>query len=114
VRSVFISFLITHIIHIVPIIVVFTKYDTLVNDLELEARMSGEHDETALEARKVDKLDELCIQPLKEVAGSDILHTTVSSKGVLLLYFPMLTYNHSGGRVREHHKTTDQSYNHER
>ncbi|KAG2092156.1 uncharacterized protein F5147DRAFT_657772 [Suillus discolor] len=62
----------------IPIIVVFTKYDTLVNDLELEARMSGEHDETALEARKVDKLNELCIQPLKEVAGSDILHTTVS------------------------------------
>ncbi|KAG1902484.1 uncharacterized protein F5891DRAFT_1143484 [Suillus fuscotomentosus] len=64
----------------IPIIVVFTKYDTLVNDLELEARMSGEHDETALEARKVDKLDELCIQPLKEVAGSDILHTTVSTE----------------------------------
>ncbi|KAG2053118.1 hypothetical protein BDR06DRAFT_1009001 [Suillus hirtellus] len=64
----------------IPIIVVFTKYDILVNDLELEARMSGEHDETALEARKVDKLDELCIQPLKEVAGSDILHTTVSTE----------------------------------
>ncbi|KAG2085647.1 uncharacterized protein F5147DRAFT_588878 [Suillus discolor] len=56
----------------IPIIVVFTKYDTLVDKLEYDASISGEYDKTALE--------DLCIQPLKEVAGSDILHTTVSTE----------------------------------
>ncbi|KAG2040315.1 hypothetical protein BDR03DRAFT_949610 [Suillus americanus] len=63
----------------IPIIVVFTKHDVFVDKLELDADESGEYDEAALKALKIDTLDKLCIQPLKEVAGSDILHTTVST-----------------------------------
>jgi hypothetical protein len=59
-------------------------------------------------------LHKLCIQPLKEVAGTDILHTIVSSKGVLLFWYPILTYHYSEERIREHHKTTDRCDNHER
>ncbi|KAG2132691.1 uncharacterized protein EDB93DRAFT_1331612 [Suillus bovinus] len=64
----------------IPIIVVFTKYDALVDKLEYDASKSDDYDEAALESLKVNKLDELCIQPLKEVAGSNILHTTVSTE----------------------------------
>jgi hypothetical protein len=46
---------------------------------------SDEYDEAALEALKTDTLNKLCIQPLKEAAGKDILHTVVSSKGILIL-----------------------------
>ncbi|KAG1778244.1 hypothetical protein EV702DRAFT_1094974 [Suillus placidus] len=63
----------------IPIIVVFTKYDVFVDKLELDAMESDEPDEAALEVLKIDTLNKLCIQPLKEVAGSDILHTTVST-----------------------------------
>ncbi|KAG1905906.1 uncharacterized protein F5891DRAFT_631361 [Suillus fuscotomentosus] len=63
----------------IPIIAVFTKHDVFVNKLELEAVDSDQYDEIALEELKVTTLDKLCIQPLKEVAGSDILHATVST-----------------------------------
>ncbi|KAG1798751.1 hypothetical protein EV424DRAFT_1440258 [Suillus variegatus] len=64
----------------IPIIAVFTKHDVFVSELELEAADSDRYDEAALEQLKVDELDRLCIRPLKEVAGSDILHITVSAK----------------------------------
>lgn len=63
----------------IPIIVVFTKYDVFADKLELDAMESDEPDEAALEVLKIDTLNKLCIQPLKEVAGSDVLHTTVST-----------------------------------
>ncbi|KAG2041349.1 hypothetical protein BDR03DRAFT_946299 [Suillus americanus] len=63
----------------IPIIVVFTKHDVFVDKMELDADESGEYDEAALEALKTATLDKLCIQPLKKVAGRDILHTTVST-----------------------------------
>ncbi|KAG1719834.1 hypothetical protein EDB19DRAFT_624624 [Suillus lakei] len=63
----------------IPIIAVFTKHDVFVDKLELDAVESGEYDEAALEVLKIDTLDKLCVQPLKEVAGSDIVHTTVST-----------------------------------
>ncbi|KAG2140934.1 uncharacterized protein EDB93DRAFT_1105850 [Suillus bovinus] len=62
----------------IPIIAVFTKHDVFIDKLEYEATESGECDETALEKRKVDTLNKLCIQPLQEAAGRDILHATVS------------------------------------
>ncbi|KAG0698674.1 hypothetical protein DFH29DRAFT_940143 [Suillus ampliporus] len=64
----------------IPIIVVFTKHDVLVSALDLEAMESYEDDEAALENHKRDELNRLCIQPLQDVAGSDILHATVSTK----------------------------------
>ncbi|KIK36751.1 hypothetical protein CY34DRAFT_811010 [Suillus luteus UH-Slu-Lm8-n1] len=64
----------------IPIIVAFTKFDEFVDKLELDAMESDEYDETALEALKIDTLNKLCIQPLKEAAGTDILHTVVSTK----------------------------------
>ncbi|KAG1731733.1 hypothetical protein EDD22DRAFT_927929 [Suillus occidentalis] len=64
----------------IPIIAVFTKHDVFVDKLELDAMESNECDEAALEALKIDTLNKLCIQPLKEVAGTDILHTIVSTQ----------------------------------
>ncbi|KAG0701062.1 hypothetical protein DFH29DRAFT_1000552 [Suillus ampliporus] len=63
----------------IPIIVVFTKHDVLVDALELEAMESEESDEAALDRLKKDTLNNLCIQPLQDIAGSDILHATVST-----------------------------------
>jgi hypothetical protein len=84
VRSVYILFLLTHVLNLVPIIVVFTKLDKLVDKLEYNAKKSGQYDETALEEKKNKFLKELCIQPLNEVAGTDIPHTAVSSKRILI------------------------------
>jgi GTPase SAR1 family protein len=64
----------------IPIIAVFTKHDVFVAKLELDAMESDEYDGAALEALKIDTLDKLCVQPLKEAAGTDILHTPVSTK----------------------------------
>ncbi|KAG1733949.1 hypothetical protein EDB19DRAFT_1179652 [Suillus lakei] len=64
----------------IPIIVVFTKLDLVVNELEIDAMVSGTYDEAVIEALKNDTLDKLCVQPLKEVAGSDIPHATVSTE----------------------------------
>ncbi|KAG2128877.1 hypothetical protein BD769DRAFT_1457047 [Suillus cothurnatus] len=62
----------------IPIIVVFTKHDVFVDKLELETGESG-YDDAAFEELKTDTLNKLCIQPLKEVAGNDVLHTAVST-----------------------------------
>jgi predicted GTPase len=62
----------------IPIIVVFTKHDVFVDKLELEASESG-YDDATFEKLKTDTLTKLCIQPLKEVAGNDVLHTAVST-----------------------------------
>ncbi|KIK33725.1 hypothetical protein CY34DRAFT_99116, partial [Suillus luteus UH-Slu-Lm8-n1] len=64
----------------IPIIVVFTKLDELVDKLEYNAKKSGQYDEAALEVKKGNTLNELCIQPLNKVAGTDILHTAVSKE----------------------------------
>ncbi|KAG2108165.1 uncharacterized protein F5147DRAFT_175211 [Suillus discolor] len=61
----------------IPLIAVFTKHDILVDKLEYDAGES--YDEVTLEELKVSTLDKLCIQPLKEAAEGDILHTTVST-----------------------------------
>ncbi|KAG1895735.1 uncharacterized protein F5891DRAFT_1175488 [Suillus fuscotomentosus] len=61
----------------IPLIAVFTKHDIFVDKLEYDAGESC--DEVTLEDLKVNTLDKLCIQPLKEAAGSDILHATVST-----------------------------------
>jgi GTPase SAR1 family protein len=63
----------------IPIVVVFTKHDVFVDKLELEANESGEYDDAMFEKLKTDTLNKLCIQPLKEVAGNDVLHTAVST-----------------------------------
>ncbi|KAG2071676.1 hypothetical protein BDR04DRAFT_1230980 [Suillus decipiens] len=63
----------------IPVIVVFTKYDVFADILELNF-MESNYDEAALEAFKIDTLNKLCVQPLKEIAGSDVLHTTVSTE----------------------------------
>ncbi|KAG1720233.1 uncharacterized protein EDB91DRAFT_1282048 [Suillus paluster] len=64
----------------IPIIVVFTKHDVLVDKVDFEAEESGEYHENALEKLKRDALNNLCVKPLTDVAGSDVLHTTVSTK----------------------------------
>ncbi|KAG0701052.1 hypothetical protein DFH29DRAFT_831860 [Suillus ampliporus] len=61
----------------IPIIVVFTMYDLLINTLELEPEGC---DEAAFEKLKEDTLNNLCVRPLEDVAGRDVLHATVSTK----------------------------------
>ncbi|KAG0708371.1 kinase-like domain-containing protein [Suillus ampliporus] len=63
----------------IPIIAVFTKYDVLVDALELKATDSEYYNKATLERLTKDHLNRLCVQPLKDVAGSDILHATVST-----------------------------------
>lgn len=64
----------------VPLVVVFTKLDLLVNTLEGEAMTDGEMlDRLALEERKLESLERLCLQPVRAAAGSDcLLHVAVS------------------------------------
>ncbi|KAG1723666.1 uncharacterized protein EDB91DRAFT_1255563 [Suillus paluster] len=64
----------------IPIIVVFTKQDLLVNTLKLNAMKSGGWDAAALDQLKRDSLNNLCVQPLEREVGSDILHATISTK----------------------------------
>ncbi|KAG1721990.1 uncharacterized protein EDB91DRAFT_1256276 [Suillus paluster] len=63
----------------IPIIIVFTKHDIFLDTLELEAMDLEGCDEAALEQFKRDSLNNLCVKPLMDVAGSDILHATVST-----------------------------------
>ncbi|KAG2070490.1 hypothetical protein BDR04DRAFT_1155522 [Suillus decipiens] len=63
----------------IPVIVVFTKYDVFADKLELDV-MESNYDEATLEALKLDTLNKLCVQPLKEIAGDNVLHATVSTK----------------------------------
>ncbi|KAG1842110.1 hypothetical protein C8R48DRAFT_738040 [Suillus tomentosus] len=71
----------------IPIVVVFTKYDTLLDRMERTLDKSFTKDlskEAVQELTKKsakDKLKEVCIAPLEKFAGSDMPHVTVSTKG---------------------------------
>jgi len=69
------------VILVVPLVVVFTKLDLLVNALEGEALTDGGMlDDLVLEERKLESLERLCLQPVRAAAGSDcLLHVAVSS-----------------------------------
>ncbi|KAJ8587345.1 hypothetical protein M405DRAFT_821767 [Rhizopogon salebrosus TDB-379] len=69
----------------VPIIVVFTKYDMLVDQVDYELgpsldELSDDAITELVKERAETKLQEICIRPLGQLAGSDILHVTVSIK----------------------------------
>jgi hypothetical protein len=69
---------------VVPIIVVFTKYDMLVDQVDYELgpsldELSDDAITELVKERAEAKLQEICIKPLRQLAGSDILHVTVSS-----------------------------------
>ncbi|KAJ8593183.1 hypothetical protein M405DRAFT_811438, partial [Rhizopogon salebrosus TDB-379] len=68
----------------IPIIAVFTKYDGLIDrvDYELEPSVYELSDDAIKELvnkRAQTKLQEICIGPLKEFAGSDTPHVAVSN-----------------------------------
>jgi hypothetical protein len=68
----------------VPVIVVFTKYDRLIDQVDYELGPSGDglSDDAIKEVvkgRAETKLREVCIKPLEEFAGSDIPHAAISS-----------------------------------
>ncbi|KAG2075830.1 hypothetical protein BDR04DRAFT_1139710 [Suillus decipiens] len=63
----------------IPIIVVFTKHDTFIDKVELDV-MELNYEKPELDDLKLDTWHILCVEPLQEIAGSDILHTTVSTK----------------------------------
>ncbi|KAH0826992.1 hypothetical protein J3R83DRAFT_4651 [Lanmaoa asiatica] len=60
---------------IVPLVVVLTKVDLLDIQLEIDLPVNK-----ALEHYKSSHMKERCIGPLRETAGSDIVHVTVSSE----------------------------------
>jgi hypothetical protein len=69
----------------VPVIVVFTKYDRLIDQVDFELGPSGNglSDDAIKELvreRAETKLQEVCIKPLEEFAGSDIPHAAISSE----------------------------------
>ncbi|KAG1903029.1 uncharacterized protein F5891DRAFT_978078 [Suillus fuscotomentosus] len=70
----------------IPVIVVLTKYDVLVNQMELEldeTSIDGLSDEEIKELAKTEADIEIrvnCIKPLKRFAGSDIPHAIISTK----------------------------------
>lgn len=69
----------------VPIIIVFTKLDLLIDRVEGEAFEAGEDLEPSLlEERIRDEVDKSCIQPLKTIAGEDIPSIAISGKLILL------------------------------
>jgi hypothetical protein len=68
----------------VPIIVVFTKYDGLINQMDYELGPSGDglsdDDINKLIRERAEKrLHEFCIGPLERFVKSDIPHAAVSS-----------------------------------
>lgn len=63
----------------IPIVVIFTKHDTFIDKVEFDV-MELNYDQDSLEVLKIKTWNKRYIQPLKEIAGSDILHTTVSTK----------------------------------
>jgi len=71
----------------IPIVVVFTKYDTLLDRVERtmnKSSLKGLSKEAVKELIKKsaeDKIQEVCIAPLEKFAGSDIPHVTVSTNG---------------------------------
>ncbi|KAG2746346.1 hypothetical protein P692DRAFT_20836147 [Suillus brevipes Sb2] len=71
----------------IPIVVVFTKYDTLLDRMERtldKSSLKGLSKEAIQERTKKiaqDKLQDVCIAPLEKFAGSDIPHVTISTNG---------------------------------
>jgi hypothetical protein len=69
----------------VPVIVVLTKYDMLINRIERdldEASLNSMSDEAVKEFAKNKaeaELQDICIGPLKKFAGRDIPHAEISS-----------------------------------
>ncbi|KIK38642.1 hypothetical protein CY34DRAFT_90608, partial [Suillus luteus UH-Slu-Lm8-n1] len=71
----------------IPIVVVFTKYDTLLDRMERtldKSSLKGLSKEAIQELTKKiakDKLQDVCITPLEKFTGSDIPHVTISTNG---------------------------------
>ena len=64
----------------VPLVVVFTKLDILVNMLEEDSLENGElFHEAALKASRLESLDRLCFKPIQIAAGDSVSHVAVSS-----------------------------------
>ncbi|KAF8126039.1 hypothetical protein EV363DRAFT_1528881 [Boletus edulis] len=64
----------------IPLVVVFTKLDLLVNALYADALRNEEPDDQALNERKLESLERLCLRPVRAAAGSDYLsHVLVST-----------------------------------
>lgn len=71
----------------IPIVAVFTKYDTLLDRVErtldrssLKGMSKADIQELTKKNAK-DKLQEVCVAPLEKFAGSDIPHVAVSTNG---------------------------------
>ncbi|KAJ8585270.1 hypothetical protein M405DRAFT_419505 [Rhizopogon salebrosus TDB-379] len=69
----------------VPIIIVVTKYDELIDEVEYELgpsvnELSDDAIKELIKERGETKLQEICIGPLERLAGSDIPHAAVSIK----------------------------------
>ncbi|KAI9574097.1 hypothetical protein HD554DRAFT_2228359 [Boletus coccyginus] len=66
----------------IPLVVVFTKLDLLVNTLETDCLEKGEpFHEAALRGRRQESLDRLCLTPVRTAAESDsVPHVAVSTK----------------------------------
>jgi len=66
----------------IPLVVVFTKLDLLVNMLEEDSLENGElFHAAALKARRLESLDKLCLKPVQVAAGDDsVSHVAVSIK----------------------------------
>ena len=66
----------------VPLVVVFTKLDSLVNMLNTQALQTGQLlDGNALEERKREALEKFCLGPIRTAMGNDdVLSVAVSSK----------------------------------
>jgi len=65
----------------IPLVVVFTKLDLLVNSLDVDAQKKGEVlDDPALKQLELESLESLCLRPVRAAAGSgDLLHVAVST-----------------------------------
>ncbi|OAX40246.1 hypothetical protein K503DRAFT_768752 [Rhizopogon vinicolor AM-OR11-026] len=69
----------------IPVVIVFTKYDVLVEqvDYDMEPSLKGSNEddiEERIKKRAETKLQEICTGPLKKFAQSDIPHVAVSTK----------------------------------
>ena len=64
-----------------PIIVVFTKFDKLVNEYKINLMRQKDSDAGKHALQKADeKIEEDCAQRLRNVAGEDICYLAVSNK----------------------------------
>lgn len=77
---------------LVPIVVIFTKFDKLVNEykIDLMARQDSDVENHALQ-KAHESIEEYCAKRLKDVAGEDIRYLAVSNKSQssdILLWSP--------------------------